>query len=39
VDHLFERIHSMVDYYNTVRTVMRYVKYRGMSTLAFDLGR
>ncbi|MBD3239800.1 MAG: hypothetical protein GF331_04390 [Chitinivibrionales bacterium] len=38
-DHPFERIHSVVDYYDAVRTVMRYVKYRGMSKLAFDLGR
>lgn len=38
-DHPFERIHSMVDYYDTVRAVMRHVKYRGMSKLAFDLGQ
>jgi ComF family protein len=38
-DHPFERIVSLFDYGETLRTLMQHIKYRGMSRLAFDLGR
>jgi len=38
-DHPFERIVSLFDYGDSVRTLVQHIKYRGMSGLAFHLGR